>query len=142
MSLRKRQLSSGGFDGVVPFSVEGVWVQVDGGELGRSLGCEVALGEFSVLAGLCHLQRVHVDTLKIAPAVVGAALTDAVSERVVCAIVRLADSFGLHTVAEGVDDPEPLEHLRALGVDHARGGQLGQAITAGLLVAAPLRAAG
>ena len=108
----------------------------------RSLGCEVALGEFSVSAVLCLLQRVHVDALKIAPAVVGAALTDAVSERVVCAIVRLAGSFGLYTVAEGVDDLETLAHLRALGVDHARGGQLGQPITAALLVAAPLRAAG
>jgi EAL domain-containing protein (putative c-di-GMP-specific phosphodiesterase class I) len=45
---------------------------------------------------------------------------------VVEAIVNLADGFDLETVAEGVEDEETLELLRALGVDCAQGYHLGR----------------
>ena len=43
------------------------------------------------------------------------------SRHVVEAVVALARGFGLQTVAEGVEDAETLELLRALGVDFAQG---------------------
>ena len=45
---------------------------------------------------------------------------------VVQAVVGLASSFGLRTVAEGVEDQETLELVRDMGVDRAQGYGIGR----------------
>jgi len=95
----------------------------------RALGCPVVLGDFTVYAGL-YLRRLQVDGLKIAREVVADGMTDPISERVVRAIVQLADGFALETMAEGVEDEDTLERLRVFGVGQAQGDQLGRALPA------------
>ena len=47
--------------------------------------------------------------------------TSEASLHVVQAVVNLARGFGMHTVAEGVEDAETLSLLKTLGVDYAQG---------------------
>ena len=48
------------------------------------------------------------------------------NRRVVEVIVGLARAFGLQTIAEGVEDQETLEQLRAEGVEYAQGFHIGR----------------
>ena len=47
--------------------------------------------------------------------------TDAGARELALAIVRLVDTLGLPTVAEGMETAEELAYVRALGVDFAQG---------------------
>ena len=40
--------------------------------------------------------------------------------------MTIAKSLDMHTVAEGVEDAETLDHLREIGVDYAQGYHLGR----------------
>ena len=53
------------------------------------------------------------------------AITDQRDRDLIIAIVRLATSFGAHTIGEGVEDQLTLELLKSLGVTHAQGYHLG-----------------
>jgi len=54
---------------------------------------------------------------------------------VVSACIQLAHSLGMQTVAEGVETPEQLAHLRTLGCDFAQGYLLGRPAPAELVSA-------
>ena len=56
---------------------------------------------------------------------------------IVRAVVGLARSFNATTVAEGVEDTQTLERVRALGVDVAQGYLLGRPAPFGVPAAAP-----
>ena len=55
--------------------------------------------------------------------------------------MRLAHEFGITCVAEGVETPEQLEHLRLLGCDLAQGYFLGRPAPADVLTRAWMPAA-
>lgn len=92
-----------------------------------ALGCELALDDFGTgFGGFAYLKRLPVDYLKIDVEFVRDIRTNAASRHVVEAVVSLAAAFGQRTVAEGVEDPETLAMIRAMGVDLAQGYGVGR----------------
>jgi Amt family ammonium transporter len=54
-------------------------------------------------------------------------ITESAADRaIVQSIVTIADSLGMRTIGEGVENPATLEGLRDLGVDFAQGYHLGR----------------
>ncbi|WP_288403089.1 EAL domain-containing protein [uncultured Deinococcus sp.] len=92
----------------------------------RALGVRLALDDFGTgYSSLSCLSRLPLDTLKVDRSFVRGVHADAASGAVVRAIVGLARSFGLRTVAEGIETPEEYRALRDLGCETGQGYLLG-----------------
>jgi EAL domain-containing protein (putative c-di-GMP-specific phosphodiesterase class I) len=91
------------------------------------LGCGLAIDDFGTGFGtLTYLKHLRARYLKIDMEFV-AGLRDSSADRaIVESIVTIAESLGLKTIAEGVEDAETLDRLRACGVDFAQGYHLGR----------------
>jgi diguanylate cyclase len=88
----------------------------------RSLGFRVSIDDFGTgYSSLAYLHTLPVDELKIDRAFVQGIGTDATSAQIVHVIVELAQTFGLQTVAEGIETQEIHDALRALGVELGQG---------------------
>lgn len=88
----------------------------------RQAGVTVALDDFGT--GYSSLERLHdlpVDRVKIDRRFVAGITTDERSERIVAAIVSIADDLGIDTVAEGVETADQAAKLRSLGCRAAQG---------------------
>ncbi|MDX6640738.1 MAG: hypothetical protein QOF12_1749 [Solirubrobacteraceae bacterium] len=91
------------------------------------LGCQVALDDFGTgYGGFTYLKYLPVSVLKIDAEFVRDLSENPASQHVIQAIVGLATSFGLETVAEGVEDEATLGILGRLGVDLAQGYFIGR----------------
>jgi EAL domain-containing protein (putative c-di-GMP-specific phosphodiesterase class I) len=87
-----------------------------------SLGVRIAIDDFGTgYSSLNYLRRFPVDTLKIAHDFVEELGSSAEQERLVAAILRLASTLGLDSVAEGVETTLQRDRLRALGCPYAQG---------------------
>ena len=88
-----------------------------------ALGVKLAIDDFGTSrASLSQLKRLDmVSTLKIDRAFVIDVATDVVDRKIITAIVALADSMGMETIAEGVEDADQVAVLRALGVRRIQG---------------------
>jgi EAL domain-containing protein (putative c-di-GMP-specific phosphodiesterase class I) len=92
-----------------------------------SLGCSVALDDFGTGYGsFTYLKYLPVSQLKVDITFIRNLIKDQVDRRVVTSIVAVADTFGMQTVAEGVEDAETLEALIDIGIDLAQGYHLGR----------------
>ena len=88
----------------------------------RALGCRFALDDFGTgTSAFHHLRTLPVDVLKIDGGFVARLLGDARDRALVASIHSLAWSFGLTTVAEGVEDEATLAELRTIGIDRLQG---------------------
>jgi EAL domain-containing protein (putative c-di-GMP-specific phosphodiesterase class I) len=88
----------------------------------RDLGCRVALDDFGTGYGtFTELRVLDLHALKIDQTFVRNMLEDADDERVVNTIAFVARTYGLKSIAEGVETAEVVEKLAALGVDYAQG---------------------
>jgi diguanylate cyclase (GGDEF)-like protein/PAS domain S-box-containing protein len=88
----------------------------------KELGVRLAIDDFGTgYSSLSYLRRFPIDILKIDKSFIDnvASRTDAMA--LTRAIVDLARSLGLRTVAEGVELPEQAAELEALGCDMAQG---------------------
>jgi PAS domain S-box-containing protein len=91
------------------------------------LGCRLALDDFGTgYGGFTYVKHLPIDFLKIDVEFIGDLRHSSASRKVVQAIVRLAQGFGLETVAEGVEDEETLQTVRELGVSRAQGFHIGR----------------
>jgi diguanylate cyclase (GGDEF)-like protein/PAS domain S-box-containing protein len=72
-------------------------------------------------SSLSFLRRFPGDALKVDRSFVRSILTEDGSEEIVRAIVGLAKSLNLRSIAEGVEDEAQLRTLQELGCDHAQG---------------------
>lgn len=91
------------------------------------LGFKLALDDFGTgYGGFTYLKTLPIDYLKIDTEFVRDLPTNPSSRKVVEAIVKLAQGFGLRTVAEGVEDTETLRLLEQLTVDYAQGFHIGR----------------
>jgi len=85
-----------------------------------TLGCGLALDDFGTGFGsFTYLRDLPLRYLKIDTSFAG-------DRPIVQSIVGVARQFGLQTIAEGVEDEETLELLRAVGADYAQGFLLGR----------------
>ena len=88
----------------------------------KSLGLRLAVDDFGTgYSSLNYLRTLPIDILKIDKAFVDGVTRGAEQSAVARAVVKLARTFGLLTVAEGIETAEQLEQLRAIGVDYAQG---------------------
>ncbi|MHB1224800.1 MAG: putative bifunctional diguanylate cyclase/phosphodiesterase [Gemmatimonadaceae bacterium] len=131
-----------GLSGLAPASLvlevtESVMMQDTEVTLGRlhelkELGVQLAIDDFGTgYSSLAYLQRFPIDIMKIDRAFVNGVARSAGDLELVRSILSLADSLGLYTVAEGIEDDAQRAALLRLGC------QLGQ----GFLFARPLVAA-
>jgi EAL domain-containing protein (putative c-di-GMP-specific phosphodiesterase class I) len=113
----------------------------------RSMGVRVAIDDFGTgWSSLAQLLALPVGTLKIDRSLVVAAerTGDAHPAAVLGAIVALARTLGIRSVAEGVETAEHLDLVRAAGCDLAQGWLLSQPMAAAEMAcwAARVEAAG
>ena len=88
----------------------------------RDLGVRLAIDDFGTgYSSLSYLRRFPVDVLKIDKEFVAALLTGPEDAALAHAIVRLAHTLRLGTVAEGIETPEQLAELSRLGCELGQG---------------------
>ncbi|MEQ1874309.1 MAG: EAL domain-containing protein [Ilumatobacteraceae bacterium] len=88
----------------------------------KGLGIRIVLDDFGTgYSSLEYLHRMPIDQVKIDRSFVAGLGVNTVTSAIVSAIVRLAQTTSLETVAEGVETREQLERLRSMGCDLAQG---------------------
>jgi diguanylate cyclase (GGDEF)-like protein/PAS domain S-box-containing protein len=89
----------------------------------QSLGVRLAMDDFGTgYSSLGYLRKAEFDTLKIDRSFVQSmSVDDAESTAIIRAVVALAGSLGMKTVAEGVATQEQLDLVRTLGCDRVQG---------------------
>ncbi len=93
----------------------------------RQQGVHIALDNFgSGVSALNYLRKLPVDVVKVDQHYIKEIGKDAGVEGILKAMTGLAHDMGIRTVAEGVDSPEQLCFLKALGYDRAQGMLLGR----------------
>jgi len=88
----------------------------------RQLGVRLALDDFGTgYSSLSYLQRLPVDILKIDRSFVSGVAGNAEESALARAIVKLGQTLGLETVAEGIETSDQLAVLRELGCQLGQG---------------------
>jgi diguanylate cyclase (GGDEF)-like protein/PAS domain S-box-containing protein len=89
----------------------------------KELGVRLAIDDFGTgSSSLGYLQRFPIDTLKIDKSFVdGIAADDSEDPALVRAIIQMATTLSLDTIAEGIEGAEQLAELRAAGCNSGQG---------------------
>ncbi len=88
----------------------------------KALGCGIAVDDFGTgYSSLAYLRRLPIDKLKIDRSLVDGVGPDAEATAVARAIVDLARTLRLTTVAEGIEGPHQADALREMGCDLGQG---------------------
>jgi diguanylate cyclase (GGDEF)-like protein/PAS domain S-box-containing protein len=86
------------------------------------LGVGIALDGFgSGYAAISALRRLPVDMLKLDRGLVEGVVESARLHKITAGLLRIANDLGMHSVADGVDLPEQVMALRAMGCTHGQG---------------------
>ena len=97
----------------------------------RGLGVHLAVDDFGTgYSSMAYLSRLPIDTLKIDRAFVQRLGRQAEDDAIVRAIVSLAKTLGLSVTSEGIETPEQLARLQALGCDSGQGYLYARPLTA------------
>lgn len=88
----------------------------------RRLGVRIALDGFSSgHAAINALRRLPVDVLKLDRGLVEGVVESARLHKITAGLLRIACDLGMQSVADGVDVPEQVLALRAMGCTHGQG---------------------
>jgi EAL domain-containing protein (putative c-di-GMP-specific phosphodiesterase class I) len=88
----------------------------------RRLGVRIALDGFgSGYAAITALRRLPVDVLKLDRSLIEGVVESARLHKITSGLLRIATDLGLQSVADGVDLPEQVVALRAMGCTHGQG---------------------
>ena len=88
----------------------------------KALGVRLCIDDFGTgYSSLSYLRRFALDVLKIDRSFVSEMLINSESQEIVKTILSLGSNLGMEVVAEGVETPEQVSRLKALGCDFAQG---------------------
>jgi EAL domain-containing protein (putative c-di-GMP-specific phosphodiesterase class I) len=97
----------------------------------REIGIKTSIGDFGTgYSSLSYIQELPIDTLKIDRAFVKNINGSGEHGEIAKAIITMAQSLGLHTIAEGVETQSQFEFLKGQGVDEIQGWYFGGAMSA------------
>lgn len=97
----------------------------------RAGGVRISIDDFGTgYSCLAYFKNVPVDELKIDKSFVSSLLADKASADITSLIIDLAHRFGMSVVAEGIEDAQTLQALKAAGCDIAQGFLFGKAMLA------------
>lgn len=88
----------------------------------HAAGFRVALDDFGTgYSSMSYLKRYAIDKLKIDQSFVRDLVEQGSDQAIVTAIIRMAQSLGLQTIAEGVETAEQAQLLRSYGCEEMQG---------------------
>ena len=88
----------------------------------KLMGVKLSIDDFGTgYSSLSYLKRFEVDKLKIDQSCIRDLATDPENAAIVRAIIQMARSLGLKTIAEGVENKQVLDYLRIYHCDEAQG---------------------
>ncbi len=88
----------------------------------KELGVKLAVDDFGTgYSSLSYLRSLPIDILKIDKSFVAGVTFGIEQSAVAHAVVKLARTFNLQTVAEGIENPEQAAQLRSIGADMGQG---------------------
>ena len=97
----------------------------------KNLGVRIALDDFGTgYSSLSYLQQLPIDVLKIDRSFIIQIIHSKKSSRLSVAIINMAHSLGLEVVAEGVEDNEQLDFLKATTCEEYQGYLFGKPVPA------------
>jgi diguanylate cyclase (GGDEF)-like protein len=109
----------------------------------KGLGVGLALDDFGTgYSSLAYLKKFPFDIVKIDRSFVSDVGSDPSTRAIVGAIIGLSHALELLVVAEGVETPDQLDHIRGLGAERAQGHYFSQPMPANDLAAQILANAG
>ena len=95
----------------------------------QALGLKIALDDFGTgYASLNYLLSFPFDKIKIDRSFISSLSTRQESRAIVASIIGLANALGMCTLAEGVEEPEQLDQLKAQGCRMVQGWLFGKAL--------------
>jgi len=95
-----------------------------------SLGVSISIDDFGTgYSSLSYLKIFPFERIKIAKPLIDVISTDSFDFEIVKAVIMLAKSIGIKTIAEGVEFQEQLDILTELGCDEVQGYLLGRPMT-------------
>jgi diguanylate cyclase (GGDEF)-like protein len=88
----------------------------------RDLGVHLALDDFGTgYSSLSYLSRFPIDILKVDRSFIALMADGGEDPAIVSTVLQLGRAMGMDTIAEGIERPEQLARLRALGVGFGQG---------------------
>jgi len=88
----------------------------------KAMGIKLSIDDFGTgYSSLSYLKRFRVDQLKIDQSFIRDLATNQEDAAIVLAVIQMARSLGLRTIAEGVEEEVQLNYLRTQGCDAAQG---------------------
>ena len=98
----------------------------------RDMGLRLSIDDFGTgYSSLAYMKRFPVHELKIDQSFVANMLTSRGDRQIVQSVIDLSHNFALQVVAEGVENEETLEALKAMGCDLAQGFLFSRALAYG-----------
>ena len=93
----------------------------------KAFGCKLAIDDFGVEnSNFARLLEIDLDFIKIDGLFIKNILVSEKDKKVVMAIVGLAQTLGVETIAEFVENEEIFNLLEECGVDYAQGYHIGK----------------
>jgi diguanylate cyclase (GGDEF)-like protein len=88
----------------------------------RLLGCQIGLDDFGGgLSSFSHLRSASPSYVKLNRSLTREMGGNRASTALLRAVQEITADQHIHSIAEGIDDPDSLEQLRSLGIDYAQG---------------------